>query len=119
MLALFRIDPSVSRTPNNFTPRLGQVLELCPLLLQCEHRRVIPAAGQPAAAVGDEERSLLPTHPADQRSELSHRKERDCPLSGAGERRSPARVAAEVVALFLGGDRRRCEVRKKKQWEEG
>ena len=41
MLALFRIDPSVNRTPKSLTPRFGQVLELCPLWLQCEHRRVI------------------------------------------------------------------------------
>lgn len=48
MLALFfMIDPSVSLTPNSFTPpppppRFGHVRELCPLLLQCEHRRVMP-----------------------------------------------------------------------------
>lgn len=41
MLALFRINPSVNRTPKSFTPRLGHVLELCPLLLQYEHCRVI------------------------------------------------------------------------------
>lgn len=41
----------MSRTPNNFTPpippatapppREGQVRELCPLVLQCEQRRVM------------------------------------------------------------------------------
>lgn len=66
ILALFLIiEPSVNLTPNNFTaeeepdppppppppppplpphvppPRVGHVRELCPLLLQCEHRRVI------------------------------------------------------------------------------
>jgi len=41
ILALFRIDPSVNRTPKSLTPRLGQVLELCPLWLQWEQRRVM------------------------------------------------------------------------------
>ncbi|URE00145.1 hypothetical protein MUK42_21352 [Musa troglodytarum] len=41
MLALFRMDPSVSRTPKSFTPRLGHVRELCPSWLQWKHRRVI------------------------------------------------------------------------------
>lgn len=58
MLALFlMIEPSVSLTPKSFTPpplppapeeqeeapppREGHVRELCPLLLQCEQRRVI------------------------------------------------------------------------------
>jgi hypothetical protein len=54
MLALFLIiDPSVSLTPKSLTPdngeededareeRVGQVRELWPLLLQCEHRRVM------------------------------------------------------------------------------
>lgn len=41
------IEPSVSLTPNSLTPspleklRDGHVRELWPLLLQCEHRRVI------------------------------------------------------------------------------
>lgn len=39
--------PSVSRTPKSRTPppRAGHVRELCPLLLQCEHRLVISLAG--------------------------------------------------------------------------
>ena len=49
MLALFFIAAGVgavvSRTPNSLTPPpsewAGQVRELWPLLLQCEHRRVI------------------------------------------------------------------------------
>ena len=49
MMALFFIAAGVgavvSRTPNSLTPppseRAGQVRELWPLLLQCEHRRVI------------------------------------------------------------------------------
>lgn len=47
MLALFRIEPSVRRTPNSFTPRFGHVRELCPLWLQCEHRLVIFAGDTP------------------------------------------------------------------------
>jgi hypothetical protein len=53
MLALFFIAAGagavVSRTPNSLTPppaeRAGQVRELWPLLLQCEHRRVILSGG--------------------------------------------------------------------------
>jgi hypothetical protein len=53
MLALFFIAAGagavVSRTPNSLTPpppeRAGQVRELWPLLLQCEHRRVIVLSG--------------------------------------------------------------------------
>jgi hypothetical protein len=53
MLALLRIAaPSVSRTPKILTPRLGHVRELCPLWLQCEHRRVIsPLTRPPGAAL--------------------------------------------------------------------
>lgn len=49
ILALFFIIvPSINLTPNSFTPallppRVGQVRELCPLLLQWEHLRVMAA----------------------------------------------------------------------------
>jgi hypothetical protein len=53
-LALFIIGAGadVSRTPNSLTPlpRAGQVRALWPLLLQCEHRRVIPAGARCALA---------------------------------------------------------------------
>lgn len=65
MLALFFITAGagavVSRTPNSLTPppppaaaaeRTGQVRELWPLLLQCEHRRVILSGGAPARGLG-------------------------------------------------------------------
>lgn len=64
MLALFFITAGagavVSRTPNSLTPpppppaaeRTGQVRELWPLLLQCEHRRVILSGGAPARWLG-------------------------------------------------------------------
>jgi hypothetical protein len=53
MLALFFIAAGagavVRRTPNSLTPppeRAGQVRELWPLLLQCEHLRVILSGGE-------------------------------------------------------------------------
>jgi hypothetical protein len=50
MLALLFIaaGADVSRTPNSLSPppREGQVRVLWPLLLQCEHRRVIPAGAR-------------------------------------------------------------------------
>jgi hypothetical protein len=55
MLALLRMaEPSVRRTPKILTPRLGHVRELCPLWLQCEHRRVIAAPRRAAPASGSQ-----------------------------------------------------------------
>jgi hypothetical protein len=65
------IDPSVSLTPKSFTPdkgeededareeRVGQVRELCPLLLQCEQRRVmvaLSAESTPSKAESDNQK---------------------------------------------------------------
>lgn len=95
MLALFlMIEPSVSLTPKSFTPppppaapeeqeeapppRDGHVRELCPLLLQCEQRRVI---------------AIDSTRPgvSDHKSSIRDREERirDCVfvLLGRGRRR--------------------------------
>lgn len=96
MLALFlMIEPSVSLTPKSFTPpppppapeeqeeapppRDGHVRELCPLLLQCEQRRVI-AIDSTRPGVSDHKSSIRDTE---------EKRIRDCVsvLSGRGGRR--------------------------------